>query len=116
VNNYSETDKAALQKFLEQVLEDLISHENSWPFLKPVDPAEVPDYYEFIKDPIDLKTIGERLATKQYYITKDIFFADIRRMCNNCRIYNGDQSRYTTYANELEKVLNKWTPSDIKSK
>ena len=28
------------------------SHESSWPFQEPVDPNEVPDYYEIVKEPI----------------------------------------------------------------
>lgn len=31
------------------------------PFVAPVDPAEVPDYYDVIKSPMDLGTILERL-------------------------------------------------------
>lgn len=31
---------------------DIMSHPSAWPFLKPVDPNEVPDYYEVIKNPI----------------------------------------------------------------
>lgn len=28
------------------------SHKMAWPFLEPVDPNEVPDYYTVIKDPM----------------------------------------------------------------
>lgn len=28
------------------------NHKSSWPFLKPVDVKEVPDYYEVIKEPM----------------------------------------------------------------
>jgi nucleosome-remodeling factor subunit BPTF len=30
----------------------LQSHKMAWPFLEPVDPSEVPDYYAVIKDPM----------------------------------------------------------------
>lgn len=36
----------------------------SWPFLQPVTAADVPDYYEHIKYPMDLRTMGERLKNK----------------------------------------------------
>lgn len=36
-------------------------HSNAWPFLKPVSAVTVPDYYELIKYPMDLRTMGERL-------------------------------------------------------
>lgn len=40
------------------------NHKCSWPFLKPVSVAEVPDYYDHIKYPMDLKTMGERIKTR----------------------------------------------------
>jgi len=103
----SEKEKAGLQKFLEQALSDIMNHPSAWPFLKPVDPNEVNDYYTVIKDPIDLQTIAERLAVKHYYIAKEIFFADLRRICSNCRIYNSAMTQYYEAANEIEKVINK---------
>lgn len=30
----------------------LQSHKMGWPFLEPVEPSEVPDYYNIIKDPM----------------------------------------------------------------
>jgi len=30
------------------------THASAWPFLKPVDKAEVPGYYDYIKYPIGL--------------------------------------------------------------
>lgn len=30
----------------------LQTHKMGWPFLEPVDPVEVPDYYTIIKDPM----------------------------------------------------------------
>lgn len=46
---------------------------NAWPFLEPVDPDEVPEYYDHISFPIDLKTIGERIK-KGYYIHVYFFY------------------------------------------
>jgi len=34
------------------IIQKLKSNKNSWPFLKPVDFKEVPDYYEVIKEPM----------------------------------------------------------------
>jgi len=108
VSTISETEKVALYKWLEQALADIMNHPSAWPFLKPVDPNEVKDYYEVIKNPMDLQTITERLQTKQYYITKDIFFADLVRMCENCRTYNSEGTQYYEAACEIEKVIKKW--------
>ena len=46
------------QSFFKQcqsILRTLVNHSNSWPFRCPVEKAEVPDYYETIKDPIGNK-------------------------------------------------------------
>jgi len=32
----------------------LQSHKMGWPFLEAVDPNEVPDYYQIIKDPMGM--------------------------------------------------------------
>lgn len=49
------------------VLGAVRQHSSAWPFIEPVKLADVPDYYNIIKYPMDLKTIGERL--KNGYIT-----------------------------------------------
>jgi hypothetical protein len=43
------------------VLMSVRQHTAAWPFLKPVNPLEVPDYYDHIKYPMDLKSMGDRL-------------------------------------------------------
>lgn len=95
------------QVVLRDVLRSIKEHPSAWPFLKPVDRNEVADYYDIIRDPIgipplprddascslvgnakriaDLETMEKRLDSGQYYITREIFLADLRRMCANCR-------------------------------
>lgn len=55
----SDLDKLA--KTLGTILAMVRQHASSWPFLKPVDKTEVPDYYEHIKYPMDLKTMQDRI-------------------------------------------------------
>lgn len=57
----------------------------SWPFLKPVDPAIALDYYEVVIDPVDLSLMRSRLDCQQYYVSLEMFVADMRKMCDNCR-------------------------------
>lgn len=52
-------DKLAVT--LSSVLGAVRQHASAWPFLKPVEKAEVPDYYDHIKYPMDLKTMGDRI-------------------------------------------------------
>lgn len=69
------------------------NHSSAWPFLKPVDPIEVPDYYSFIKYPIDLKTISDRLR-QNYYCNPKLFKADLNRMLTNCKKFNDEHTEY----------------------
>lgn len=55
-------DKLAMH--FSSVLSAIRQHQSSWPFLQPVSAAEVPDYYEHIKYPMDLRTMNERLRNK----------------------------------------------------
>ena len=40
----------------------MISNTSSWPFRDPVGVEVAPDYYDIIKDPIDLNTMKERIS------------------------------------------------------
>lgn len=75
----------ALHQFMDTVLRELSRHEDAWPFHKPVDPDEVVDYHDIVKDPVDFSLIRCRLQTDKYYLTLDMFLGDLRRMFNNCR-------------------------------
>lgn len=58
----SDLDKLA--KTLNTILVMIRQHSASWPFLKPVDKNDVPDYYEHIKYPMDLKTMQDRIKKR----------------------------------------------------
>ena len=49
--------------------------------MNPVDRKAVPDYYEHIKFPMDMKTMAERLKAN-YYVNKRLFIADMKRYIN----------------------------------
>ena len=38
-----------LQTLMQAAWQALVAHEDSWPFREPVDPEDVPDYYDVIK-------------------------------------------------------------------
>ncbi|XP_059487013.1 histone acetyltransferase KAT2A [Neocloeon triangulifer] len=89
---------------LRTILGQLKTHHAAWPFLKPVDINDVPDYYDHIKYPMDLKTIENRLKTS-YYVNKRLFIADMNRIFTNCRLYNSPETEYFKCANLLEKFF-----------
>lgn len=42
----------------------------------------------------DLKTMSKRVESELYYVTFDMFVADVRRMFNNARTYNSPETIY----------------------
>ncbi len=86
---------------LKPLLRDLIHHPASWPFRKPVDPSEVPDYLSVIKTPMDLSTMSKRLESNHYKSIAE-FTADIKLVADNCRTYNDPETTYYKNANILE--------------
>ncbi|KAL1116883.1 hypothetical protein AAG570_005352, partial [Ranatra chinensis] len=98
------SDPDTLYKLLKTVLHSIKNHELGWPFQKPVDKTAVPDYYDHIKYPMDLKTMSERLKSG-YYTTRRLFIADMTRIFNNCRVYNSPETEYYMCANTLDRYF-----------
>ncbi|XP_019457044.1 PREDICTED: histone acetyltransferase GCN5-like isoform X1 [Lupinus angustifolius] len=100
------TDGAVNQKhltaFMRSLLKSMHDHADAWPFKEPVDARDVPDYYDIIKDPMDLKTMSKRVESEQYYVTFEMFVADVRRMFSNARTYNSPETIYYKCSTRLE--------------
>lgn len=41
-------------------------HKSAWPFIEPVLPDDVPDYFAIVKEPMDIKTMEKKLLSNQY--------------------------------------------------
>lgn len=52
-----------------QLLDDLESHDEAWPFLLPVNTKQFPTYKKIIKNPMDLSTIRKRLMDSGFVIS-----------------------------------------------
>ncbi len=63
------------------------------------------DYLEIVQDPIDLRTIRERLDAGDFYKSHAMLLADMLRMCDNCKLYNAEGTSYFQAALELETVI-----------
>ncbi|KAL9243032.1 hypothetical protein vseg_016972 [Gypsophila vaccaria] len=92
----------SLTAFMRSLLKTMHDHPDAWPFKEPVDARDVPDYYDIIKNPIDLKTMSKRVETETYYVTFEMFVADVRRMFDNARTYNSPETIYYKCATRLE--------------
>lgn len=102
-NNTIEDEKT-FDEHCRFVVETLVNHKSSWPFREPVSIEEVADYYDVIKDPIDLQTMTTRIS-EGYYTTVDLFIDDVIRMFTNCRKYNDKDTIYWLLANMLEDFV-----------
>ena len=89
---------------LQHLITDLQNHPSAWAFLNPVNRDEVPDYYEVIKEPMDLSTMEYKLEANNYSLPED-FIRDAELMFNNCRKYNNETTPYAKAANKLEKYM-----------
>jgi len=87
----------------EQVLESLKKHSKHYVFAKPVD---VPGYSLRISEPMDLGTIKSKLD-KQEYMDSDGFYADLNKVWENCKEFNGADSPYTKWAMEMKEMARK---------
>ena len=86
------------------LLNDLQNNSNAWPFQQPVNKDEVLDYYDVIKEPMDLATMEEK-HEKDLYPTPDDFVRDAKLIFDNCRKYNNESTPYAKAANRLEKYM-----------
>ncbi|XP_019407199.1 PREDICTED: bromodomain adjacent to zinc finger domain protein 1A, partial [Crocodylus porosus] len=71
----------------EQLVVELVRHDDSWPFMKLVSKIQVPDYYDIIKKPIALNIIREKVNKCEYKLASE-FIEDIELMFANCFEYN----------------------------
>ncbi|CAO4362636.1 unnamed protein product [Caenorhabditis nigoni] len=103
VNNRMRADpKVVLSTMLTDVLNELKSLEGSDAFLFPVNPKQVTDYYNIIKNPISFQDIKNKIASYSYQLRKE-FIEDIRLMHGNSRIYNGENNMLTMHAANILK-------------
>ncbi|XP_076958705.1 histone acetyltransferase GCN5-like [Bidens hawaiensis] len=104
-----------LTGFIRSILKALHDHADAWPFKEPVDVRDVPDYYDIIRDPMDLKTMSRRVESEQYYVTLEMFIADARRMFANARTYNSPETIYYKCSTRLETFFTSRVQSGVQS-
>ncbi|TRY97269.1 hypothetical protein DNTS_020570 [Danionella cerebrum] len=96
-----------LRQALMPTLEALYRQDpESLPFRQPVDPnlLGIPDYFDIVKNPIDLSTIKRKLDTGQYQEPWQ-YVDDIWLMFNNAWLYNRKTSRVYKYCSKLAEVF-----------
>ncbi|KAL5008235.1 hypothetical protein ScPMuIL_013816 [Solemya velum] len=100
--------KSRLQpmKTCEDIVGELMKHEDAWPFLKPVSKKNVPDYYEIIKHPMDFSLVRTKM-NKYEYIEPEDLIRDARQIFANCEEYNKKGTPEYKAGTALCKLLEK---------
>ncbi|XP_072023147.1 nucleosome-remodeling factor subunit NURF301-like, partial [Amphiura filiformis] len=89
---------------LKKIVRQLESHKMAWPFLEPVSDIDAPDYYQVIKEPMDLSVVEAKVKKKDYNKLHE-FMADVSKIFDNCRYYNPSDSPFYQCADVLEKFF-----------
>ncbi|EAX96965.1 Bromodomain containing protein [Trichomonas vaginalis G3] len=98
--------KEELHKCLTDILEKLMSHPATRTFHTPVPTGEEApaNYFEIIKNPIDLGTIKQKLEENKYEGFKD-FHTDVELVWKNAETYNEPGTTVSILAAEGRKVF-----------
>ncbi|KAF5191703.1 Histone acetyltransferase gcn5 [Thalictrum thalictroides] len=99
------SNRQSLNAFMRALVKLMHENPDSWPFKEPVDAQIVPDYYEIIKDPMDLSTMLKRLDSDLYYITFEMFVADMKKIFTNAHQYNSPDTIYYKCATRLRNFF-----------
>lgn len=105
-----------LKKQCEALLKKLMTHQHGWVFNKPVDVValKIPDYFNVIKNPMDLGTIKEKLSSGKYSSPLE-FLADVRLTFSNAMTYNPPGNDVHIMADVLSKFFEiRWKPIEKK--
>ncbi|KAK2628903.1 hypothetical protein QTJ16_002006 [Diplocarpon rosae] len=100
-----------LYEATEKVLSELKAMtEYSAPFLTRVNKRDAPDYYNIIRQPMDLGTMTKKLKTLTYKSKKE-FVDDLDLIWGNCLKYNADAGHpLRRNANSMRKEAEKLVP------
>ncbi|KAG7478017.1 hypothetical protein MATL_G00075940 [Megalops atlanticus] len=105
-----EAQPSCLKDVLEQLLETVMTFTEpsgrlvSELFQKLPSKVQYPDYYAIIKEPIDLKTISQRIQMG-YYKSVNAMAKDIDLLVKNAKTYNEPGSQVFKDANTIKKLF-----------
>uniref|UniRef100_A0AAY5EGP9 Bromodomain and PHD finger containing, 3a n=1 Tax=Electrophorus electricus TaxID=8005 RepID=A0AAY5EGP9_ELEEL len=88
---------------LRSTLQQLQDKDTACIFTTPVNLKEVPDYLEFVSEPMDFSTMREKLEAQKYCSVADLE-ADFNLMVSNCLRYNSSDTVFHRAALQLRQV------------
>lgn len=99
-----------MKKQMQKVMRAVIRYEDadhrvlSSPFMKLPSRQKLPDYYEIIKKPVDIKKILQRIEDGKYFDFTELE-KDFVQLCQNAQIYNEEQSLIYEDSINLQSVF-----------
>lgn len=97
------------QNIAANLIDNILAHRFSSPFLQPVNPKEAPGYDQIIYEPKDLKSILKSLKLKKeppdYLLLKEVK-RDIMLMLANCVMYNQSNSDLVQLTRIMKEDVN----------
>lgn len=91
------------KKTLELILDKLQKKDIYGVYAEPVDPEELPDYHEVIKNPMDFSTVRKKLGSGKY-ATFEQFEHDVFLICENAMQYNSSDTIYFKQAFSIQEL------------
>jgi len=99
-----DNDQVAFTYVLQKVLNDTVkSMQESWPFMRPVNKKQMKHYYDVIKQPMDLETMGNKVNRHAYHSRAE-FLQDLNLIYNNSVQFNGPDNEYSHKARKILDV------------
>ncbi|XP_068187633.1 transcription initiation factor TFIID subunit 1 isoform X3 [Antennarius striatus] len=89
-----------LSSVLENIINDMRDHPNTYPFHTPVNAKVVKDYYKIITRPMDLQTLRENVR-KRMYPSREEFREAVEVIVKNSATYNGAKHPITQVAQSM---------------
>jgi hypothetical protein len=96
------------------LISEMEAHEDSGPFLFPVNTKQFATYKKVIKTPMDIATIKKKLdlpvSNAASYKSRDEFVEDVRLIFTNCEVFNEDDSPVGKAGHTMRNLFEtRWT-------
>lgn len=95
--------KKCLRSAMAGILLGLMRRDPLRLFFEPV-PRSVENYHKLITNPIDFRSIREKLLGEEYS-SLGAMVSDLKLLCNNALLYNPSDSIYASTAQDMSKLL-----------
>lgn len=101
-----EVDEFELKELLNAVMSSHTDDNRQLSLMFEILPSKIdyPDYYDIVTEPIDLKTISQKIQNKEYSTLNDLE-KDLLLMIRNAKLYNAPGSQIYKDANTLKRII-----------